>query len=284
MESEVDSLATIIESGTLKEKRDAISRLKECEDRSKAFDLLISCLINESFYIRGDAASEISSFTEFQGAVLPLIEALADEEIWVLRNAVSTIGYFKDERTVEPLILLLNHNDGTVNRYARGSLVQIGGKRVIEFALSDLESEQPSQDSILILGDLREKKATKLLIQRLGQMCWASAYSLSKIGGDVAAKALERSLHNALIHGSTSEYKVSLIKALTRLEYEESIETIIKAMKVKNEDVRVWAAYALGKIGGERSEEILLRAKKDKSQRVRDAAIRAINGEFPYLG
>lgn len=284
MESEVDSLATIIESGTLKEKRDAISRLKECEDRSKAFDLLISCLINESFYIRGDAASEISSFTEFQGAVLPLIEALADEEIWVLRNAVRTIGYFKDERAVEPLILLLNHNDGTVNHSARNSLVQIGGWRVIEFALNDLESEQPSQDSILILGDLREKKATKLLIQRLGQMCWSSAYSLSKIGGDVAAKALERSLHNALIYGSTPEYKVSVIKALTRLEYEESIETIIKAMKVKNEDVRVWAACALGKIGGERSEEILLRAKKDKSQRVRDAAIRAINGEFPYLG
>jgi HEAT repeat protein len=284
MESEVDSLATIIESGTLKEKRDAVSRLKECQDKSKAFDLLISCLINESFYIRGDAAFEISSFTEFQGAVLPLIEALADEEIWVLRNAVITIGYFKDERAVEPLILLLNHQDGTVNNSARNSLVKIGGRRVIEFALKDLESEQPSQDSILILGDLREKNATKLLIQRLEQMCWASAYSLGKIGGDVAAKALERSLHNVLIYGSTSGYKVSLIKALTRLEYEESIETIIKAMKVKNEDVRVWAAYALGKIGGERSEEILLRTKKDKSQRVRDAAIRAIDGEFPYLG
>jgi HEAT repeat protein len=284
MEDEVESLATIIGSGTIKEKRDAVSRLSGCKDKPKALDLLISSLKNESFYIRGDAAFVLSSFTEFQGAVLPLIEALADEEIWVLRNAVSTIGYFKDERAVQPLILLLNHEDGTVSYYARESLIKIGGERVIEFALNNLKSEHPSDDAILILGDLGEKRATKLLIQRLEQMCWASVYSLSKIGGDVAEKALEKSLHNVLIYGSNPGYKISLIKALTLLEYEESIETIIKAMKVRNEDVRVTAVYALGKFGGERSEEILVRAKKDKSEKVRDAAIRAIDGKFPYFG
>ena len=274
MEGEVDSLAAIIESGSTKEARDAISRLSGCENKQKAFELLISCLKHDSLYVRGDAAGKLSSFTEFQGAVLPLIEALGDEEDWVVTRATSTVGYFEDERAIEPLFLILFREDDPTrlrHSYARESLIKIGGEKVIELALKDLKSEKPNRNTILILGDLAEERATELLVTQLDNMCSTSVYSLSKIGGEVASKALERSLHNVLIHGSSHDYKIAVINALARLNYHESIETIIKALKVRNDDVKVSAVRALGKFDVSRAREVLERLKKDRSKKVQQA-------------
>jgi len=274
MEDRVDSLAVVIETGSTKEARAAIRSLTSCENKPRVFELLISYLKHNSLYIRGDAALILKSFTEYQGAVLPLIEALADEEDWVVTNATNTLGYFKDERAIEPLFMLFfRENDPTQMRhyYARESLIEIGGEKVVEFALKDMKSENPNRNTILILGDLAEERAIELLIDRLDKLCSTSVYSLSKIGGEKASKALQRSLHNVLIHGSTPGYKIELINALARLEYDEAIETIIKASKVRNEDVKISVVQALGKFGGDRSIEALKRLRKDKSKKVKQA-------------
>ena len=274
MEDQVDSLAVVIETGGTKDARAAIRSLTSCENKTRVFELLMSYLKHNSLYIRGDAALILKSFTEYQGAVLPLIEALGDEEDWVVTNATNTLGYFKDERAVEPLFMLFfRENDPTQMRhyYARKSLIEIGGEKVVEFALRDMKSESPNRNTILILGDLAEERAIELLLGRLDKMCSTSVYSLSKIGGEKASKALQRSLHNVLILGSTPGYKIALINALARLEYDESIETIIKASKVRNEDVKISVVQALGKFGGDRSIEALKRLRKDKSKKVKQA-------------
>ncbi|DAC16363.1 MAG TPA: HEAT repeat domain-containing protein [Candidatus Poseidoniales archaeon] len=274
MKDQIDSLAVIIETGSTKDARAAITSLTSCEDKPKVFELLISYLKHNSLYIRGDAAKKLGSFTEYQGAILPLIEALGDEEDWVVTNAANTLGYFKDERAVEPLFMLFFREDDPTRMrhyYARESLIAIGGEKVVEFALKDMKSESPNRNTILLLGDLAEERAIESLIARLDKMCSTSVYSLSKIGGDKASKALQRSLHKVLIHGSTHGYKIELINALARLEYDESIETIIKALKVRNEDVKISAIQALGKFGGDRSIEALKRLRKNKSKKVKQA-------------
>ena len=274
MEDQIDSLSVIIDTGSTKDARAAIGSLTSCEDRPRVFELLISYLKHNSLYIRGDAALILKSFTEYQDAVLPLIEALGDEEDWVVTNATNTLGYFKDERAIEPLFMLFfRENDPTQMRhyYARKSLIEIGGEKVVEFALKDMKSENPNRNTIWILGDLGEERAIELLIDRLDKMCASSVYSLSKIGGEKASTALQQSLHNVLIHGSTPGYKIELINALARLEYYESLETIIKASKVRNEDVKISVVQALGKFGGDRAIEVLKRLRKDKSKKVKQA-------------
>lgn len=93
---------------------------------------------------------EIPDFGDFYfRAVLPLIEALNDDQSEVRANAAHTLGKIRDKRATEALIQSLKDRDpgieeagGSVREYAAYALGEIGDNRATQPLIEALQSEE----------------------------------------------------------------------------------------------------------------------------------------------
>ena len=163
-------------------------------------------------------------------AVEPLIEALEDKEGYVRYSAADALGKIGDKRAIEPLIKLLRIEKWEFNDPSRfhcvDHLVAIG-KSAVEPLIKALEDEDVRYYAADALGKIGDKRAIEPLIKLL---------------------RIEKWEFNDPSRFHCVDHLVAIGKS--------AVEPLIKALE--DEDVRYYAADALGKIGDKRAVEPLL--------------------------
>jgi len=179
---------------------------------------------------------------------------LADDRWYVVRNMVSILGHIGNERSLGPLMRIINHDDVRIQREVIHALTKIGGKQVIIFLLKLLEDAEAQQAIIIInaLGVLGDTMATAPLV-------------------DIARK-------RDILYRNY-ELRKEAINNLGRLKSPEAINALGKILLkgeflggLRNEDLRISAVKALGRIGGEDAVAYLISATKVRDRTIRRAA------------
>jgi HEAT repeat protein len=195
----------------------------------------------------------------FGEAARPKLEIyLFDERWYVVRNMAVILGEIRSERSLNSLSRAVAHEDFRVQREVIKALTRIGGKRVSTFLLR-LLPDAPEQLALIIinsLGVLGDASATEAL---------------------VAIMTKKDPLHK------NYELRKESIGALAKLRNGEAVEALGTILLKKEffgglryEDLRISAARALGRIGGERSIELLTKASRLRNRAVGRAATAAL--------
>jgi HEAT repeat protein len=195
----------------------------------------------------------------FGEAVRPKLEIyLFDERWYVVRNMAVILGEIKSEKSLNPLSRAVMHKDSRVRREVIKALTRIGGKKVPVFLLQLLPTA-PEQFALIIinsLGVLGDASATEPLI---------------------AIVRKRDPLHR------NYELRKESIAALAKLKNPDAVEALGRILLKKEflggmryEDLRISAARALGRIGGQRSIELLTNGSKLRNRNVKRAAAAAL--------
>ncbi len=195
----------------------------------------------------------------FGEAVRPKLEIyLFDERWYVVRNMAVILGEIKSEKSLNPLSRAVMHKDSRVKREVIKALTRIGGKKVSAFLLQLLPAA-PEQFALMIinsLGVLGDSSATDPLI---------------------AIVRKRDPLHR------NYELRKESIAALAKLKNPDAIEALGRILLKKEffggmryEDLRISSARALGRIGGQRSIELLTNGSKLRNRNIKRAAAAAL--------
>ncbi|HEX2909647.1 MAG TPA: HEAT repeat domain-containing protein [Chloroflexia bacterium] len=209
-------------------------------------------------------------------AVLPLIEALASENIEVRHWVVSTLGDLEDERIIEPLLKLLENKDEDL--YLCWSILRILGSLKDNRAVEPLirifvnQDYQKIRGQIAVtLGKLGDRQAVVPLMEALSQdqdnavRRW-SAHALGDIGDP---RALE--LLSTLLNDQDAEIRSTAISSLSQLSGVNSYDLIVPFLTDPDFRVRDVTVTALGVLGDKRACPLLVELLESKP--VNQAAI-----------
>ncbi len=121
--------------------------------------LIVSLLTNFSFAQKNEGQNKINS-----SAMKNLIMALNSENMGLKRSAVYFAGYYKIQKTVDPLIDLLNtsSNDLRVRTLAAYSLHQIGDEdclNALKYAANNAADKELCFKCKLMYEDLMQNKS-----------------------------------------------------------------------------------------------------------------------------
>ena len=168
----IDNLSIALDSA------DEVVRLSGLKAFKKAFRTptpfqsaiveLIQALKDENVYVRYHSAETLHDIGGAELAVEPLIEALKDKHEFVRRCAANSLGWRGNERAVEPLIEVLSDSDIGAAEYAGMALVIIGGVRVIDLLLRVLKDNDYRKNRHIVirtLGDIGDNRAVEPLIE-----------------------------------------------------------------------------------------------------------------------
>ena len=209
----------------MREKRDVMGLIKALQYKS---DLEVRINAEKALGDVGD-----------KRAVVPLIQALKDENWRVRSEAARALGKIKGALAVETLVHALKDEDSDVRKRAAAALGNIG-----EPAVEPLTQALKDEDS-----DVRKRTA-----EVLDELCWTP-------GDDT-----ERS-HYLIAKKEWGELARS---------GEPAVEPLIQALEDESWEVRKSAAAALGKIGDARAVEPLIQALKDEYWNVNKKAEEAL--------
>lgn len=216
----VSALIVALDSKYLIVRKKAAFKLIPFKDNRK-IGPLVAALQDEDENIRNYAIQGLAIFGREHGELVcdDLIEALNNDDLNVAGIAAEALGNIGDERAVEPLINLLRskHNQLVGNDPYSLKGVSTTPRVVIH--------RRFRRYLIVALGNLRDKRATTLLIEVLEE------------GDD---------------HGGDHPTDYSAV-ALGKIGDERAIEPLVQ---LGGTDSAIWA---LGKIGGERAIEHLIK-------------------------
>ena len=191
----------------------------------------------------------------FKEAARPKVEIfLFDERWYVVRNMAMILGEIRSEKSLNPLSRVVNHSDFRVQREVIHALTKIGGKRVPAFFLRILE-EAPQQLSLIIIN------------------------SLGLLGDTTATGSLVDIATKRELFYRNYELRKQAINSLGRLKDQTAVDPLGKILLkgefmggIRNEDLRIDAAKALGRIGGQKAAEVLFIAAKKRNRNIKRAA------------
>ena len=222
-------------------------------------------------------------------AVVPLIDALEDNNRDVREYAAKALGKIGDIRAVEPLIVALKDNNEFVRKYAAEALGKIGDVRAIEplivvliqgdrfdrldavEALDNLnwEPQTDYQKAIYLITKWQWQECVKMGVEAVEPLIVVlkendkyvrknAAETLGKIGDVRAVGPLINTLED-----NNKDVRENVLVALSRIGDVRAIEPLIDALEDNNEDIRMYAAEALGKMGDVRAIPGLVFALRD---------------------
>ena len=231
--------------------------------------------------VRGTAAEALGKMGD-KRAVWPLIQTLKDKQEYVRELAAEALGEIGDKRAVQFLMKVLKKDkDKDVREAAMEALGKMGVivKRDPDGKLrSGLSADEKGAAHIQALKD-RDKDARidkellthiRALKDRDKGVRKAAAEALGKIGNKRAVEPLIQAFED--IDWAVREAAVEALYKIGK----SAIGLLNRALKDKNELVRLSAAEALGKIGGNKAVRALTRALKDEDMYVRQAAAEAV--------
>lgn len=191
-------------------------------------------------------------------AIPVLIEYLADERWYVVRNAVAILGELRAQAALAYFPPMIGHLDVRVRREAIRALTRIGGNEAVDILLRIVETGDPDlrPHALLSLGAMKNPAAVPTLLQIVEQPDpWV------KLG----------------------EVKKEAIRALGEIGSAEAIPALVTLLKRRKfwgrarfDELRAAAAISLGDIGHANAVEALKVAAEDHSAVVARAAGQAL--------
>ncbi len=221
----------------------AIEKLGEMgENAASAVPALIELLKTEDSNTRQQIVGVLGKIGT--SAIIPLIAALEDENIYVQAKAIKSLGQIKDPRAIEPLIGKLRKGKGIIAKTTIEALVKIGEPAVPPL-INALKSESNSLKTGVakILGQIGDPRAVEGLI--------------------------------GILEDEKNQVRIAAINALGEIGQPSAIESLMGRFTDQDGYARECAAEAIAKIG-EPALEPLINALGDNRRAVRTDAIRAL--------
>jgi HEAT repeat protein len=266
-----------------------------------AVPALITAFASRNKETRATAAEIISSFGT--DAVGPLMQALTDTRSDVSCGAASVLGRLGDRRAVPALVAMLQGNGGGTGPAAAEALGYLGDAASVDALIKALTSPDSDLQSgaARALGYIGDERAISSLIEALG----SEDFSLRRIAIDALTGMGEASIPNlseALLHSErgvrsgaaecfaqmgyvpeTEQEQINLLVAneewleITR-RGSSAVDVLVYFVDDANEEVRVGAITALGKVGGPRAAGTLAGLLADNDPLVRRKAMGLLAG------
>lgn len=214
--------------------------------------LLLALLDPASMVNRGAATSLVAMYTNepTRDSVIieHLLEALAHPSPDVRSSAAMALGKICEPSAVEPLIKLLQDRDSTVRYESAEALGLLGDKRAVEPLIQCLEDSN----------------------------YWVRSHAASALGKLNDQSAVMPLLH-LLIHGDPLNDQPTAAGALGELRDERAVEPLINLFEKADDLYQSTFLSALGKIGGPKATELILKVCSDPDRRIRHQAA------FPFF-
>jgi HEAT repeat protein len=234
-------------------------------------------------------------------AVEPLIRRLHDPDPVVRRFATGALTEIADPRAEEYLVGLLNDKDAVVRTYASVGLMAVGGKIAIRLLLASLGDPETQWLAVRILDKIASRDTDTLIAALKDERTkWYAEQTLTRLDGNVLPQLQERLKGDdaatrasvarilgevrdrravaPLLEAIQSEGDTALASAssLIKIGDPASVEPLIGLLDNRVEQVRLYAAYALGGLKDRRAVMPLIKALADPSSSVRGIAAHAL--------
>ncbi|MBX7221330.1 MAG: HEAT repeat domain-containing protein [Blastocatellia bacterium] len=237
----------------------------------KAFEPLIHVLKDNDKEVQAAAAEALGKIGD-QRAVEFLLPSLKHWDVEVRRLTAAALGRIPDARSVEPLQALAEKDtDGRVRAAAALALGTIGDQTAIDLLMGRLGDKDPEvrQAAAMSLGRLRNPYATQALVNALND-----DYADVREAIALALEALRWKPRNedeqALLIVSRKDWDGAAVCGAPAVEF------LVKALTDRQNNVRMAAAYALGKIRDPLAVDRLISSLKHPEREVKRAAAEAL--------
>jgi HEAT repeat protein len=277
-----------------------VANVEEMKEKRDVKGLITALQSTKDVIVRRDAEKALGDIGD-KSAVVPLIQALNDEDSDIRFEAAEALGKLKSANAAEPLVQALKDEASTVREGATAALLSIGTAAVAPLvqALKGEESTvrmraadvldklgwTPRDDSerapyliakqewneLAILGEPAEESLIQALEDKDSEVRMRAAEALGVLG---CLRAI-----GPLIQALKDEYwnvNKEAEKALGVIG-EPAVEHLIQALKDERWGVRKRAAGTLGRIQNKKGVAPLIYALKDKHSEVRKAAAKALD-------
>jgi HEAT repeat protein len=273
------------------------------EANSRSLEALAAAVQHDSdAEVRQIAASALGRL-QAPGRIEPLMNALLDKEPEVLKSALIALRRVGDERVLQRVVTLLQHNDFAVRTAAAQTIDTVrwapadradrtwfsvakgwyeraatAGPDAIAALKLTIETAPVSSAvrAVEAMGAISDARAAKILCGALYSaepaVCIAAAGSLSKIGGSEAVAALIPCLRN-----SNTQVRAEAARSLGIMGAAEATTPIAQLLQDKEWEVRREAASALGKMNNPEAVEPLAKVLDDMDSDVREAAASSLS-------
>jgi HEAT repeat protein len=234
-------------------------------------------------------------------AVEAIIQRLHDPDPAVRRFAAIALTEIGDPRAEEHLIALLRAKDPALRTYAAFGLMGTGGRISIRLLIASLNDPEMQWLAVRILDKIGSRDIDSLIAALKDERtAWYAQDALVKIGragmpqleehlkeedpairegvarvmGEVKDRRAVAPLLEAI--QSAGDTGVNSATALIQIADPASVEPLIELLASQVEQVRLYAAYALGGLKDRRAVPALTRTLADPSSSVRGIAAHAL--------
>ena len=271
----------LLKDGDADVRASAAQALGEIGD-AKAVETLIKALNDDDRGVREKAVAALGKIGE--DAFEPLVQALSAKKARVRKGAALALGNLRTKDAIEPLTKALHDKNFEVRWCAAQALANIGAFEPLLEASKE-EDEEVRWCAVSALGKLKDERAVQHLISLLDdpseKVRASAAWALGEIGDASAVESLIKALSDssrfvvesakeALIKIGTSaiphlikafkddNLRKKVLEILSKMEGVD--EHLIRALSDKNKKIRICAAQALAKRGGEHAESAISNA------------------------
>jgi HEAT repeat protein/beta-lactamase regulating signal transducer with metallopeptidase domain len=212
-------------------------------------------------------------------AVVPLIQAISDENSSVRLSAVETLGKLRDPRAVQALIEALRQDPDPKVRamaaWALGEIEDPAAASALSAALREDDDQGVRVQAAEALGNIEDASAIGALGEAVAdpsvEVRRAAVEALGNMDDPRVVPLVLPSLRDDDV-----EVRRSAVDALGNNESPQAVEPLIAATRDGDLEVRVSAIDALGNQGDVRAQSALLEALGNERPEMRRAAVDAI--------
>jgi HEAT repeat protein len=241
-------------------------------------NVLVDCLHEEHLKVRREAAESLGRLTT-EESLRGLLSVVDDEQEAMRRTAVSSLGQFGNEKPVDALVKRLGDQSDLVRRAAVFSLIEI---------LSNVPPDKSHELRETIVDQMAARSDPSIvdslieIIEEGSQLHQRrnAVWMLGRVAGDKKTKmdAID-ALRGCLGEDDDliAQFAATGLAEIGGASVETSLLEVIETDEY-GEDAVAMAAFALGKVGGDRSRQRLQKlVEETENEEVRRRAFSAIS-------